>query len=100
MTGSAAQLVDVDRPAAGSHAPRPERGQLISCLIPAHHDGQELYEVWCHPDDTAELLDGGIRSVNGRPARAFLVDRQAHADTLRITCAINLAQSTAKEAYP
>lgn len=74
----------MDRPAAGSHPPRPERGQLVSCLIGGMHDGAELYEVWCHPADTADLVAGGLVVVNGKPARAFLVDRLAYADTLRV----------------
>lgn len=72
------------RPEPGSHTPRPAPGTLESCLNPAHHDGQLLYEVWCHPADTDDLLQGGIRRVNGAPAKVVLVDRLACADQLRI----------------
>jgi hypothetical protein len=68
------------RPEPGTNSPRPARGQLESCLI-SGTDG--LHEVWCHPDDTAELLQGV--TVNGVPCHVELVDRLAYADTLRFT---------------
>lgn len=70
------------RPAATTFSPRPRRGELESCLIPSHHDGQLLYEVFAHPADTASLLEG-IR-VNGHDATVQLVDRLPLCDTLRI----------------
>lgn len=57
---------------------------MESCLNAANHDGYAIYEVWCHPDDTAGLLSGGLSRVNGVEARAWLVDRLAFADQLRV----------------
>jgi hypothetical protein len=41
-------------------SPKPARGELESAMNPADHEGKTIFEVWCHPDDTASLLDGGI----------------------------------------
>ena len=71
------------RPKPGSHAHRPARGELLPALS---RDEWGIHEVWCHPDDTDELVHGGgLTVVNGRPATAVVVDRHAYADQLRIT---------------
>lgn len=66
-------------------SPRPARGELESAMSPAEHEGKAIFEVWCHPDDTASLLDGGIRTLNGMPVRVELVDTLPYADQIRIT---------------
>jgi hypothetical protein len=54
-------------------------------MNPAQHEGSAIFEVWCHPDDTAGLLDGGIKTLNGIPVRVELVDELPFADQLRVT---------------
>ena len=69
-------------PSPGSHSPRPARGQIVSAMY--YEPGADIFEVWVHPDDTADLLAGGIRRVNGLPVSVIVVDRLAYADQLRI----------------
>jgi hypothetical protein len=65
-------------------SPKPRRGELESAMNQADHDGAGVFEVWCHPDDTAGLLDGGIKTLNGFPVSVTLVDELPFADQLRI----------------
>jgi hypothetical protein len=66
-------------------SPKPARGELQSAMNPAEHEGRAIFEVWCHPDDTSGLLDGGIRTLNGLPVRVELVDSLPFADQLRVS---------------
>jgi hypothetical protein len=65
-------------------SPKPRRGELESAMAQAGHEGAVVFEVWCHPDDTAGFLDGGIRTLNGVPVSVELVDSLPFADQLRI----------------
>jgi hypothetical protein len=70
----------------GSFTPRPKRGELETCLNEAAHEGGSgIFEVFCHPGDTASLLDGGIKTVNGLPVHVEVVGQWPEADQLRIT---------------
>jgi hypothetical protein len=72
------------RPMPGTHSPRPRRGTMESALNEANHAGVGISEVWVHPADTADLLNGGIEYVNGHRVYVTVVDRLAFADQLRI----------------
>ncbi len=69
----------------GTFTPRPKHGALESCADFTNSNGERIFEVFCNPDDTHALLDGGIRTVNGLPVFVQIVGEWPEADQLRIT---------------
>ena len=56
------------------------------------HDESGTYEWICGPDRAAELLNGGMRKINGQPCRVEVVDVHPRLGGIQLRATTSIAR--------